>query len=525
MKSILSALAMACVCILSVTIPVCADDTIIFSQICNSRIEGESSVLAVKFSVSRDNEYDTILLEWKDKVVKIRKSIDRHDFVLYIDSYQPGHEEQAIFLKTDDIQILKDLKSELEKENRTDNLGVVLSNALNLLIAWPLNLSVKTTMDSEKVELSNAISTTRANFDKSHHGGVKRSAEKGLICSEVGRTRNANFVIGGILPIWDLWRGEFVGSKGAYICNGRCGNNCVGDGAPDNGKNTYSGDCFNHDVCCIHYGAGDPRCYGSFLNTVDDFLFGASCENIPNIESVSPSIGNAGDKLVITGKNFGTKTGKIIFGVVTSAKITYWTDRSIQAEVPASLSGVVSVFVDTIGNGRVEKQDVFTYAGTKNLVYKLINKASNKLLTIETAKGSGDLRGDDGAYVVQAYKEGIAPPNTWVPKGDKARWQFIPVGDGRYFYIVNRYVGKCINNPRGSISNRTKQTIGNPSGVSSEQMWEIIPTNDGYAYLKNKASGKCLDIPHGTSASGTPVEQYTCGNETPAGEQHWLLSE
>ena len=69
----------------------------------------------------------------------------------------------------------------------------------------------------------------------------------------------------------------------------------------------------------------------------------------PSVSSISPSAGEAGDLVVITGSGFGSSHNSscVSFGSVMAASYTSWADTRIECEVPQDISGIVKVTVTT----------------------------------------------------------------------------------------------------------------------------------------------------------------------------------
>ncbi|KAL5041483.1 hypothetical protein BDW71DRAFT_201352 [Aspergillus fruticulosus] len=62
--------------------------------------------------------------------------------------------------------------------------------------------------------------------------------------------------------------------EGDYSCNCRCGAGCTGTAL----GNTYTQDCFSHDICSYFEnasgGSSDPNCGAAYNAAVDDTLLG-----------------------------------------------------------------------------------------------------------------------------------------------------------------------------------------------------------------------------------------------------------
>jgi len=62
----------------------------------------------------------------------------------------------------------------------------------------------------------------------------------------------------------------------------------------------------------------------------------------PEVGSIGPTVGQAGMKVTIAGKGFGSATGWVLFGT-TTATISSWSDSSVTFTVPSVSNGVYSV--------------------------------------------------------------------------------------------------------------------------------------------------------------------------------------
>jgi hypothetical protein len=62
----------------------------------------------------------------------------------------------------------------------------------------------------------------------------------------------------------------------------------------------------------------------------------------PEVGSIGPTVGQAGMKVTIAGKGFGSATGSVLFGT-TAATISSWSDSSVTLTVPSTGNGVYQV--------------------------------------------------------------------------------------------------------------------------------------------------------------------------------------
>jgi hypothetical protein len=62
----------------------------------------------------------------------------------------------------------------------------------------------------------------------------------------------------------------------------------------------------------------------------------------PEVGSIGPTVGQAGVKVTIAGKGFGTSTGSVLVGT-TAAKVNSWSATSVTFTVPSMTNGVYNV--------------------------------------------------------------------------------------------------------------------------------------------------------------------------------------
>lgn len=74
---------------------------------------------------------------------------------------------------------------------------------------------------------------------------------------------------------------------------------------------------------------------------------------VPQISTISPTSGNPGTSVTITGTGFGADQGasKVTFGTVDAVTYTSWTDTQVVCKAPWQPSGAVQVKVTTDGGG------------------------------------------------------------------------------------------------------------------------------------------------------------------------------
>lgn len=89
------------------------------------------------------------------------------------------------------------------------------------------------------------------------------------------------------------------------------------------------------------------------------------------------------------------------------------------------------------------------------------------------------------------------------------------------YKLINKKSGKVIDVP-GSSTNNGTQLIQYLDKASSNQLWSITDTGNGYFKLINKNSGKAMDVYGGANADGTAIIQYDYSGSN---NQLWTLIE
>lgn len=114
-----------------------------------------------------------------------------------------------------------------------------------------------------------------------------------------------------------------------------------------------------------------------------------------------------------------------------------------------------------------------------------------------------------------ADAKGIAQYLGLAKIGDKVQIQ-----EGTYVLESSLKSGKVLSVADSSQSNQAAITL-NSSGNKSSQRFEVRSAGDGYYYIMAEHSGKVLDVRGGSTASKTPVQQYTLS--TSAKAQKWAF--
>lgn len=104
----------------------------------------------------------------------------------------------------------------------------------------------------------------------------------------------------------------------------------------------------------------------------------------------------------------------------------------------------------------------------------------------------------------------------WV-NGDNQKWQFVPVDNGQYYAIQNKYSGKVLDDTAYSTqAGTTIQQYDNLGGAN--QQWNISDVNDPFYQIVNSQSALSLDVT-GT-ADGTLLQQDQFTGDV---NQQWRL--
>ena len=112
----------------------------------------------------------------------------------------------------------------------------------------------------------------------------------------------------------------------------------------------------NGSSLTVNSGSGGNNPANSFnigANTVSVWQYAAPSSTAPQIGSIGPTNSQAGVKVTIGGKDFGTTTGTVKFGT-TAATVISWSDTKIVATVPNITNGDYSVTVTrgaSVSNG------------------------------------------------------------------------------------------------------------------------------------------------------------------------------
>ncbi len=97
----------------------------------------------------------------------------------------------------------------------------------------------------------------------------------------------------------------------------------------------------------------------------------------------------------------------------------------------------------------------------------------------------------------------------------------VPVA-GTYYYIMNNYSGKVLDDTNWSTSNGTVMQQWSEVSGQTDQEWSFIPASSGFYYIMNRHSGKVLDDTNWSTSNGTTVQQWS--EVSGQADQEWSLS-
>lgn len=143
------------------------------------------------------------------------------------------------------------------------------------------------------------------------------------------------------------------------------------------------------------------------------FLFKYKTKPTPYIDAITPPVGNPGDVVVISGRNFGKERDMnyVEFGgaKLTSSSYLMWTDNTIKVVIPANVQDGLVV----VGSGKLRSKPAFFANAseipveikevqqiTKPVIWSMTNGKdihTGKVITI-TGNNFGDTRGQSKVY-------------------------------------------------------------------------------------------------------------------------------
>jgi hypothetical protein len=491
---------------------------VFFSEASDTRITGYSPELVVWFSAVSENDSDTMLIEMGDsKTIKLGRNHRNTNFYVTSNLTDTG---TSFVAQNEDMASINLLGQHLWQYRGYSALGDTLLDALTILSNWPQGVALSLEISDTKAQMGE-FSMTREEFDlintPAPTKNLRAIGEK--VCDSIGKFREASFNLGGFVFGLPIFAGkhssrEFLGTKGLFRCNGRCGSDCAYSGGPfqpsDQGENIYTQDCFNHDICTIYYGAYSKECIPTTMATLDDtYASGLRSCKVPEIISVTPSVGVSGDTVEING--YFTDVKGVSFGVANGLEVPATTILSqpglpgkIKVKVPNG-TGKVSVFVDTLTNGRVEKVGAFSYTGTHTNIVRIKAKQTGNCLQVGGIK---DKEGRNGDPIVQ-----LACGN------DREVWNLYNTGSG-FNSIVNHYSGHCLDVYGGSGADGVN-IIQWECHLGANQQWKLQPAaENGYYFVISKSSGKCLSSSFFSLPIIGKTQQLTCNG---LDDQKWMI--
>jgi len=146
-----------------------------------------------------------------------------------------------------------------------------------------------------------------------------------------------------------------------------------------------------------------------------------------------------------------------------------------------------------MGNGPFMAQSEVSGYGiaiTDDRYYKIVNRNSGKCLDVESSSE------EEGGNIHQ-----------WEYHGhDNQKWKLVPAG-GACYEIINVNSGKCLD-----VKGKSKETGANihqwECHGHDNQKWKLEPVGDGYYKITNVNSGKCVDVQGGSKDDGANIHQW-----------------
>lgn len=166
-------------------------------------------------------------------------------------------------LTASDTAALQRLMASLRPMNSPLEGG--FARVVNLLASWPAKLPVAGSLRDGILEAPGG--RWRAS------GSTENIVD---ICGKMNQLHRGTYPVFLIPRRFEAVVGPYPWTGGD--CQGRCGAGCPGDGPPNNSVFAFGQDCFNHDACVRDQGLVDPDCDLIFPRTLDDFLYGPSCQ-------------------------------------------------------------------------------------------------------------------------------------------------------------------------------------------------------------------------------------------------------
>jgi len=175
-------------------------------------------------------------------------------------------------------------------------------------------------------------------------------------------------------------------------------------------------------------------------------------------------------------------------------KLVEWTNRNVgfvRIQVNAAMGGYANIGGVRIGGRSVKPALVSTGFPAPNTVYRLVSRASGKVLDVYNW-------GTSNSTNVQQWP--------WLNNATQ-KFTFSSTGDG-YYKIRGVYSGKLVEVAGLSRVNGGNVAIWQDATVP-QQHWAVTPTGDGYYFLINRFSGLALNVSNGSTADGANIDQRT----------------
>ncbi len=186
--------------------------------------------------------------------------------------------KEIVTISEDEAELIRlNLQSMLNEGIGTNRIEQDLLRTFNLLYSWPADLPV--IIDPDDITIPDECGLE-------YPEGVSED-----LCLEINGPHIGRFATEGEFCGWlkfnevpilkldapTVWMEDVEHLVGGEECFGRCGRSCIGDGPPNSFLDIYTQDCFDHDLCAENEGLLDAECNWMFIDTIDDFYYGAVC--------------------------------------------------------------------------------------------------------------------------------------------------------------------------------------------------------------------------------------------------------
>ncbi|HLZ13249.1 MAG TPA: alpha-amylase family glycosyl hydrolase [Candidatus Acidoferrum sp.] len=188
---------------------------------------------------------------------------------------------------------------------------------------WMSSFSTTTTA----YQLINKLATLRQNNDGLGYGGFQqrwinndvyiyeRKFFNDVVLVAINKNDTTGYAISGLLTALP------AGTYGDYL-GGLLGGASLTVGAGSGGNNPANNFTLPAHTVAVWQAVGTPAA--------------------PEVGSIGPTVGQAGMKVTVAGKGFGTASGSVLFGTAAAA-ISSWSDSAVTFTVPSTGNGVYSV--------------------------------------------------------------------------------------------------------------------------------------------------------------------------------------